>query len=291
MITLIGVLVGLLVSILFVPVRVRRGNASQRLAEMFSLDTARTLGELNPSTLEYKLLASGVHLQPTTFRLLTGAAGLAMGMVTWPLLPGLPAAILAVITFYLPYAWLDDRVNSRGREIDRLLPVAVGRITAGLLAGGSVADVLQKTGESLEMEGPNPLSPELMLTAAELRSKERQLALRSLAARSPSTSLANLAALLDSYSEAGGSKYTEVLMQISQRLQQVLISRNRAVADAILSARTIPVVLVIVFIFLTRDPLIRGSLQAFPVQAVIAAGIGLMVVGYLLIRSIVAEAV
>jgi len=85
-----------------------------------------------------------------------------------------------------------------------------------------------------------------------------------------------------------------VLMQISQRLQQVLISRNRAVAragDAMLSARTIPVVLVIVFIFLTRDPLIRGSLQAFPVQAVIAAGIGLMVTGYLLIRSIVAEAV
>jgi hypothetical protein len=49
--------------------------------------------------------------------------------------------------------------------------------------------------------------------------------------------------------------------------------------------------LLIVFIFLTRDPLIRGSLLAFPVQAVIAMGIGLMVIGYLLIRSIVAEAV
>jgi Flp pilus assembly protein TadB len=294
MITLIGILVGLLVFVLFSPVRIRRGEASQRLAEMYSLDTARTLSELKPESLEYKLLASGLRLQPLTFRLLTVAAGVATGVITWPMIPGLPALIRAIISAYLPYAWLDDRVKSRGREIDRLLPVAIGRITAGLLAGGSVPEVLQKTGESLDMESPNPLTPELMLTAAELRSKERQLALRSLAARSPSTSLSNLAYLLDGYSEAGGGKYADVLMQISQRVQQILVSRNRAVAkagDALLSARIIPVVLLIVFIFLTRDPLIRGSLLAFPVQAVIAMGIGLMVIGYLLIRSIVAEAV
>ena len=294
MITLIGILIGLLVFVLFSPARVRRGEASQRLAEMYSLDTVRTLSEMKPESLEYKLLASGLRLQPLTFRLLTVAAGVATGVIAWPMLPGLPAMILAIIATYLPYAWLDDRVKSRGREIDRLLPVAVGRITAGLLAGGSVPEVLQKTGESLDMESPNPLTPELMLTAAELRSKERQQALRSLAARSPSTSLSNLAYLLDGYSEAGGGKYADVLMQISQRVQQILVSRNRAVAkagDALLSARIIPVVLLIVFIFLTRDPLIRGSLLAFPVQAVIAMGIGLMVIGYLLIRSIVAEAV
>lgn len=294
MITLIGILVGLLVFVLFSPAHVRRGEASQRLAEMYSLDTVRTLSEMKPESLEYKLLASGLRLQPITFRLLTVTAGIAVGVTTWPMLPGLPALILALIAGYLPYAWLDDRVKSRGREIDRLLPVAVGRITAGLLSGGSVPEVLQKTGESLEMESPNPLTPELMLTAAELRSKERQQALRCLAARSPSTSLSNLAYLLDGYSEAGGGKYAEVLMQISQRVQQILVSRNRAVAkagDALLSARIIPVVLLIVFIFLTRDPLIRGSLLAFPVQAVIAMGIGLMVIGYLLIRSIVAEAV
>ena len=294
MITLIGILVGLLVFVLFFPAHIRRGEASQRLAEMYSLDTARTLSELKPESLEYKLLASGLRLQPLTFRLLTIAAGIAVGVISWPILPGLPAMILAIIAGYLPYAWLDDRVKSRGREIDRLLPVAVGRITSGLLAGGSVPEVLQKTGESLDMESPNPLTPELMLTAAELRSKERQQALRSLAARSPSTSLSNLAYLLDGYSEAGGGKYAEVLMQISQRVQQILVSRNRAVAkagDALLSARIIPVVLLIVFIFLTRDPLIRGSLLAFPVQAIIAMGIGFMVIGYLLIRSIVAEAV
>ena len=39
MITLIGILVGLLVFVLFAPLRIRRGDASQRLAEMYSLDT------------------------------------------------------------------------------------------------------------------------------------------------------------------------------------------------------------------------------------------------------------
>lgn len=68
------------------------------------------------------------------------------------------------------------------------------------------------------------------------------------------------------------------------------MARNRSVAkasDALLSARIIPVVLLVVFLFLTCDPLIQGSLLALPVQVVISAGIGMMVMGYLLIRSIV----
>ncbi|PWB50524.1 MAG: hypothetical protein C3F13_16360 [Anaerolineales bacterium] len=294
MITLIGLLVGLLVFVLFAPHRIRRGEASRRLSEMYSLDTTRQLSELLPESLEYKLLAGGVRLQPASFRLLTVATGVAATVITWPLLPGIPALILGFIVAFLPYSWLSEKVKSRGREIDRLLPVAVGRITAGLLSGGSIPDVLQRTGESLEIEAPNPLSPELSLTVAELRSKDRQQAFRSLATRSPSTSLSNLAYLLDGYSEAGGGKYAEVLLQISQRVQQILVARNRSVAkasDALLSARLIPGVLLIVFLFLTRDPLIQKSLLVFPVQAVISAGIGMMVVGYLMIRSIVSEAV
>ena len=294
MITLVGILVSLLVFVLFSPPRFRHGEASQRLAEMYSLDTARTLSELKPESLEYKLLAGGVRVQPVSFRLLTIAAGIAASVIAWPFLPGMPALILGVIVGVLPYSWLSEKVRSRGQEIDRLMPVAVGRITAGLLAGGSIPEVLQRTGESLEMEAPNPLTPELWLTAAELRSKDRQQAFRNLAARSPSTSLSNLTYLLDGYSEAGGGKYTEVLLQISQRVQQILVARNRSVAkasDALMSARIIPVVLLVVFLFLTRDPLIQGSLLALPVQVVISAGIGMMVFGYLLIRSIVSEAV
>jgi Flp pilus assembly protein TadB len=294
MITLIGLLVGLLVFVLFSPHRIRRGEVSRRLAKMYSLDTTKQLSELKPESLEYKLLAGGVQLQPASFRLLTVAAGVTAAVITWPFLPGIPALILGVIACFLPYSWLSEKVKSRGREIDRLMPVAVGRITAGLLSGGSIPDVLQRTGDSLEMEAPNPLTPELSLTVAELRSKDRQQAFRGLAARSPSNSLSNLAYLLDGYSEAGGGKYAEVLLQISQRVQQILVARNRSIAkasDALLSARLIPGVLLVVFLFLTRDPLIQGSLLALPVQVVISAGIGMMVVGYLMIRSIVSEAV
>ena len=75
MVTLVGLLVALLVFLLAAPRRVRVGEASRRVAELYSLDTARTLGELKPETLEYKLLASGLRLQPLTFRLLTAAGG------------------------------------------------------------------------------------------------------------------------------------------------------------------------------------------------------------------------
>src|SRR5512135_965021 len=99
MIALIGILVGLLVFVLFAPPRIRRGRgaASKRLAEMYSLDTALQLSELKPETLEYKLLAGGVRLQPASFRLLTIGIGVAATVISWPFLPGLPALILGVI--------------------------------------------------------------------------------------------------------------------------------------------------------------------------------------------------
>src|SRR4030042_35186 len=122
MITLIGILVGLLVFVLFSPHRIRRGEASRRLAEMYSLDTTKQLSELKPESLEYKLLAGGVRLQPASFRLLTVAAGVAAAAIAWPLLPGIPALILGVIVIFLPYSWLSEKVKSRSREIDRLMP-------------------------------------------------------------------------------------------------------------------------------------------------------------------------
>ena len=116
--------------------------------------------------------------------------------------------------------------------IDQQLPIAIGRISAGLLAGGSVPDVLQQVGELLVLEKNNPLTPELILTATEMRVKDRMDALHSLAARSPSVSLANLAQLLEGFTEAGGRSYTQVLMDISTRVQQILMARNRAQAKA-----------------------------------------------------------
>lgn len=290
MIVLIGVLCGVIVLYLFYPQK----RAIGRLSELYSVDSLRSLSELNPSSLEYRLMASGINFRPVTWRLLCLSAGLGALAIVWLLLPGLPALMVGGIAYYLPNAWLDDRVKSRGREIDRCLPIGIGRIAAGLLAGGSVPDVLQQVGQSLEIEASNPLTPELMLTATELRTKDRREALRNLARRSPSVSLANLAQLLDGYTEAGGTRYASVLMDISQRVQQILVARNRAQAkagDSVVSTRVLPGVLFLIIVYLSSDPMVRQSLQAFPVQIAIALTMLAMIIGYFIMRSMVMEAV
>lgn len=289
-IVLIGVLCGVIVLYLVYPQKRSVG----RLAELYSVDSLRSLADLNPNSLEYRLMASGINYRPVTWQLLCLSAGIAAAAVTWLVLPGLPALVVGGIAYYLPNAWLDDKVKSRGREIDKCLPIAIGRIAAGLLAGGSAPDVLQQVGQSLQIEAANPLTPELMLTATELRTKDRREALRNLAQRSPSVSLANLAQLLEGYTEAGGARYASVLMDISQRVQQILIARNRAQAkagDSVVSTRILPGVLLLIIVYLSSDPMVQQSLHAFPVQIAIALTMAAMIIGYFVMRSMVLEAV
>ena len=290
LILVVGVLCTTLMLLLWYPKQIKTG----RLAALYTVDSARALSSLDQKSLEYKLLASGLNIKPITFRLLRIAAGACGMVIAWLFLPGLPSIVIGGILFYIPGAWLDDRVKSRGRNIDQLLPIAIGRIAAGLLAGGSVPDVLQQVGESLEMEKTNPLTPEFVLTASEMRIKDRVEALRGLASRSPSVSLANLAQLLEGYTEAGGRAYTGVLMDISSRVQQILIARNRAQAkagDSLVSAKVLPVVLIFILIYLSQDPMVRSSLNALPVQIVIGGTMAAMVGGYFIIRSMIMEAV
>jgi tight adherence protein B len=290
LIPVIGLLCTTLILFWLYPNQVKTG----KLSDLYSADSVRTLAGLDPKSLDYKLLAAGLKLRPVTFRLLCGAAGLAGLAVMWVFLPGLPALVVGGIALYVPSAWLDDKVKSRGRMIDQQLPIAIGRISAGLLAGGSVPDVLQQVGESLALEKNNPLTPELILTATEMRVKDRMDALHSLAARSPSVSLANLAQLLEGFTEAGGRSYTQVLMDISTRVQQILMARNRAQAkagDSLVSAKVLPAVLGLILAYLSSDPMVRESLTQLPVQIVIGLAMGAMVAGYLIIRSMIMEAV
>ncbi len=290
LIPVVGILCTTLFLLLWYPKQIKTG----RLAALYTVDSARSLSSLDPKSLEYKLLASGLNIKPITFRLLRIAASVCGMVIAWLFLPGLPAIVIGGILFYIPGAWLDDRVKSRGRNIDQLLPIAIGRTAAGLLAGGSVPDVLQQVGESLELEKTNPLTPEFVLTASEMRIKDRVEALRSLASRSPSVSLSNLAQLLEGYTESGGRAYTGILMDISSRVQQILIARNRAQAkagDSLVSAKVLPVVLIFILIYLCQDPMVRSSLIALPVQIVIGVTMAAMVGGYFIIRSMIMEAV
>ena len=176
LIPVVGLLSTTLVLLLWYPKQIKTG----RLSALYTVDSARTLSALSQGSasrdqksLEYKLLASGLNIKPVTFRLLRIAAGVCGMVIAWLFLPGLPAIVIGGILIYIPGAWLDDRVKSRGRNIDQLLPIAIGRTAAGLLAGGSVPDVLQQVGESLEIEKTNPLTPEFILTASEMRIKDR----------------------------------------------------------------------------------------------------------------------
>ncbi len=290
LIFLIALLSGLLVLWLFYPRQEKTGV----LAEMYSVDSAKSLQNLDPKSLEYKLVAAGVQLRPVTFKVFNYAAVLAAFILGAVALGPIVGLVLAGIAWFAPQAWLADKATSRGKQIDKVLPIAVGRIAAGLLAGGSPSDVLQQVAASLELEGPNPLSPELALTAAEMRTKDRRAALYALGSRSPSTSLSNLATLLEGYLEAGGGKYAETLMDISQRVQEILSARNRAQAkagDVMVSVVTLPAVLGLLLVYLSQDPLIAQSLRAGPVQLVIGGAILAMVAGYFILRSMVQEAV
>jgi len=291
---LVALLAGLLVFIITAPPWEPRRVFARRVEAMFSLETTRRLAELKPGSLEYKLAAAGLALKPASFRLVAAAIGVGGAILVWPFLPGVPAIAIGAVAFYVPFAWLDDRVRSRGKAIDRLLPLAMSRITAGILAGGSVSEVLLQVAESLSAEGANPLSPELETTAKESMSGNRMVALQRLADRSPSVSLSNLAYLLSSYTEVGGSMYAENLAEAGTRIQEILSARGRAqakAADAMLTARIIPAALLLVLAYLSRDPLMRAALFAFPVQVVVGGTIALMAAGYLVMRSMVQEAV
>lgn len=294
---IIGVLVAILAWLLLGGPRIfiymKEGRAAEAIAEAYSLAGAQRLSEMNPNTLKYKLAASGVNWSPSTFQVARTLLGIGGGVVAWTLLPGVPALAIGGLLFSVPLAWLEDKVKGRGRAVDKYLPVAIGRISAGLLAGGAMADVLDEVAGSLEMEGKNPLSGELSLTAAELRSKERSQAFENLAKRSPSLSLSNLAHLLEGYLEAGGGKHAQILVESATRVQQILVARNRTQAkagDAMLSAKVIPAVLGVMIVYLSQDPMVRESLMALPVQMVLAVAIGAMVFGYFIMRSMVLEA-
>jgi Flp pilus assembly protein TadB len=290
LIFLIAMLAGLLVLWLFYP----RNRKVGVLNEAYSVDTTRQMHELDPNSLEYKLLASGMSWKPVTFRTFQIGGAVTAFVAGSGLLGPIVGVVLAGVVYYAFGAWLNDKVLSRGKEIDKHLPIAVGRIAAGLLAGGSPPEVLNAVAASLELEGKSPLTPELYLTAAEMRTKDRREALVSLAERSPSVSLSNLATLLIGYIEAGGGKYAETLMDISQRVQQILSARNRAQAkagDVMVSTVILPVILVLVVGYLSSDPLISQSLRAGLVQMVMAGAVLAMVFGYFILRSMVQEAV
>jgi Flp pilus assembly protein TadB len=292
MIVVSGILAALLVVVLMIPMPElrRRGRAAQALSDMWSMESSRKLGEKKTEKpgIEYLLLSAGWDMDPRSFRLLQIAVGLALAVITWMFMPGLPALVLGGIAGYAPQMILLDRAQNRGREIEKHMPLAVVRLSTGLLTGGSIRDTLNDTAASLDAEGPNPLAPELRLTALETQTKSVEEALDALARRSPSESLSNLAHLLKGYAVSGGIKYAEALNIAASNTQKILAARNNAHAEAsgaFGTARIIIGGLVIMLLILSADPTVAASFQSLGIQIFAAVVFVIMGVGYWLMMK------
>ncbi len=286
-IILIGLLVFLLAIWLLYERRPRAGLLSSGLAVEEPV--------LNARKLDAKLLAAGLTLKPATFRLIQAGGALAALVIGSAFLPGIPSLVLAGLAVYLPVGWLNNKLNSRGREIDRRLVIALGRISSGMQAGGAVPEVLIEVAGSLNLEAPqNPLSEELLALASALKTtNDPHQAYAAAAERAPSISLSNMVILLEGFATVGGGAYGSVLSDIAARVQQILGARMRAQAkagDAMVSTRIMPGVMLLLLMYFSTDPLMASSLRAGPVQLVLAGMIAAMAVGFLVMRSMVQEA-
>jgi Flp pilus assembly protein TadB len=178
--------------------------------------------------------------------------------------------------------------------IDEKLAIALSRIAPGLQVNRGLDDVLEEVAKSLNSEGPNPLTPELLKTAKDIRTRSTEQALKDLADRSPSLSLSNVAMLLESYHRAGGGQYARVFSETATSIQRIIAVRTHAQAKAaqpLQSARLIPAMLGGVLLVMMSDPVTRASFREPMVQIVMALAIGVMVVGYLFLRNEVMKVV
>jgi Flp pilus assembly protein TadB len=245
------------------------------------------LSRLPAGSLARKLSESGWPMSVTQFRLASIGIGLAGMLLAWRFfLPGLPAVMIGGMLAFLPTLMLNERALSRGLRMDEHLPLALSRISAGLQAGRGLDEVLETTGKSLPEN--SPLTAELVKAAQDIRTGDSKEAMRKLAERSASPSLANVAMLLESYLRAGGGQYATVVSEAAVQIQRVISVRNHArakAAQALQSAKLIPLIMLGVLVMMASDPATAESFRTGTVQFVIAVAMGVMLLGFLQMRK------
>lgn len=230
---------------------------------------------------------AGLDLTPVRFFLLT--LGLAVGgtLLAWIFfLPGLPAVAIGLILAYAPYATIKDRIASRGQRIDEMLAISTSRIAVGLGAVSDLPAVLEEVAEDLPVA--HPLTLELQRTAGDIRQTSAAQALKNLASRSPSISLANLAMLLESATRAGGGQYAQAVSEAAMQMQRIIEVRNQARAestDAMQVATYLPLILGGLLVSMSGDPVISEALGTLGIQIALLVAMLVMGAGFLIMRS------
>lgn len=121
-------------------------------------------------------------------------------MVAFKTIPGLQVtmcvAVLVLIGFYLPNAWIKSRIARRKDQIFKSFPDALDLMVVCVEAGTSLDAAITRVGEELAL-GNKVLSNELKLLSLELRAgKSREEALRNLALRCDLDDINSLVTLL-----------------------------------------------------------------------------------------------
>jgi len=265
------------------------------LHEAETVELVEGLADLPKGTLKYMLMEAHLNLSTNQFYLLAIVLGITGILLSWVFfIPGLPSLAVGGVLAYLPFGYVQEKARSRGRMIDEKLSIALSRIAPGLQVNRGLDEVLEEVAKSLNSEGSNPLSPELLKTAKDIRTRNTEQALRDLAKRSPSLSLANVAMLLESYHRAGGGQYAQVFSETATSIQRIIAVRTQAMAKAtqpLQSARLIPLMLGGVLLVMLKDPATRVSFSEPMVQIAMSLAIGVMVLGYLLMRREVMKVV
>jgi len=267
-----------------------RSRDAKRLAQV-----TRAGEEVSPAAaaqagLADELAQAGLSITPANFNLLR-LAGVVGGLLVGPALgvPFLVGAALAAVAWFGSFWWVRDRIRGRGLEIEKELPTALSRLAALLPIITSMPQLLATVADSLLSIDPNsPLAQELRRTAAELRDQGPD-ALAALEARAPSPALATTAFNLRVYLRAGGEQ-AGLMADAAKRLQRIISGRNNARAKAsgaMAVAKLLPLLLAGATAFTMQDPMIQQFFKSGLGQLVIIGVVGMMIVGYQVMKRMV----
>jgi len=299
---MLGVLFALLTVLILYRLIIVPGLLASRREKQFAVMTgqAGTTGAETPrapKTLRGRLLAAGVnlgeeaelvfYLMSATFAVLAAALAFFLG------LPLLIALLAGAAGFMLPRVWLSGQEKKRAREIDAELPGALGDLVAILRVQPDVFEALRQTAEILDAGGgkKSHLAQEFRWTVEDRAALGIEKALKALEERSPSDALASLAFTLSVYARTGG-QFIKPLEAQAHAIRETLEARNAARAegaDAMLSAKAVPILLALVLIGLMQDPRFGAFYRSFAGQVILLFGIAAMAAGYWMMQCMVEE--
>jgi tight adherence protein C len=176
------------------------------------------------------------------------------------------ALLLAAAGFFLPNAWLNARVLSRQRQLDRGLPDALDLLVTCVEAGLGLDAAMQRVADEIALAWPL-LSRELRLAFLEVKAGiPRMEAFRRLAERTGSAELRSLAATLNQ-TEMFGTSVGAALRVQAEGIRIRRMQRAEELAAYIAVKMTFPLIVFILpslFVVVVGPAIVNITERLFP---------------------------